>query len=347
MINKLPESKLNASQLPGLYTGVGSLGAHVRSIRTPILGMISALLMIATSNHSLGCQVTQESQNSLRSDLKSTSQGSTESRIARRIQTIQRLSESNGNDPLEMTAPSTFQDVDSNSTASKRPVQIDSDDPKEWRHVKAIHNRIDSLKAILDKQNMDARKAKANKIKLDNLIAAMKAETAAKALAAKQATAAELPPVTPTDQPPTNPTPSAADQVPDVLPSESPDTPIDSAKGVQVISTPVNSFELANSLLATKNYKQALKSYHALLKEDNSLHDENWIRCMMANCFRMLGDNPKAEALYRDVLESKEKSHTVVYAKWFLDHLTQRRNLNEQLQILENELQANTSESSQ
>ncbi len=307
-----------------------------------------------------------ESSNSLRSNANSSQKEPVETRVARRIQEKVQLLKTSTGKPIALTAPNSKTDVESITAAQerlalersikKRSVQPSIDDPADWPHVKAINNRIDTLKAILEKRNTDAKKAKTSQLEMDKIIASMKAEAAMMSpsvdppVPLKEPVATELTPLRPSNPDPE--TMPSAESLPETSPTDTAQTgtihtEIDSPKGVQIISTPVNSFELANSLLTTKNYNQALKSYQALLKEENSLHDTNWIRCLMANCYRMKGDNSKAESLYRDVLESKEKSHTAVYAKWFLDHLTQRQKLSEQLQTLDNELQANMTESSQ
>jgi tetratricopeptide (TPR) repeat protein len=110
------------------------------------------------------------------------------------------------------------------------------------------------------------------------------------------------------------------------------------ADGIQVLSNPVNSFELANSLYATGSYSQALKSYESLLQEDVSEYDRNWLLCLSANCYRLQGDRSKAESLYREVISTREKSYAADYSQWFLDHLTNKKQIQEELRLLTGEL---------
>ncbi len=111
------------------------------------------------------------------------------------------------------------------------------------------------------------------------------------------------------------------------------------AEGVQVLSTPVNSFELANSLYATKNYSQALKSYEALLVDETQAVDRDWLRCLAANCYRIQGDIPKAEKLYRGVAASRANSYPTDHSKWYLDHLARRKKITAEIQFIDADLQ--------
>lgn len=111
------------------------------------------------------------------------------------------------------------------------------------------------------------------------------------------------------------------------------------AEGVKVLSTPVNSFELANSLYATKNYSQALKSYEALLVDETQAVDRDWLRCLAANCYRIQGDIPRAEKLYRGVAASRANSYPTDHSKWYLDHLARRKKITTEIQFIDADLQ--------
>jgi tetratricopeptide (TPR) repeat protein len=109
-------------------------------------------------------------------------------------------------------------------------------------------------------------------------------------------------------------------------------------RGVRVIPQPVNSFELANSLFATGNYSQAIKSYEALMADDHPSEDQNWLRLLMAACYRIEGETMKAESLYREIMSSRESPEIKEYSKWFLEHLALRQRLEQQLYSIESHL---------
>ncbi len=128
---------------------------------------------------------------------------------------------------------------------------------------------------------------------------------------------------------------------PDEL-NPTPATESDASKafqGVPVISSPVNSLELANSLFMTQHYAQALKCYEALLNDESGAIDRDWLRCLAANCYRVRHEWAKAERLYRDVSSSRARSYPADHSKWYLDHLTRRKKIQSEIDQLASELQ--------
>lgn len=110
---------------------------------------------------------------------------------------------------------------------------------------------------------------------------------------------------------------------------------------IDIQTSPLNSLELANSLFITGHYAQASRGYEALLanKEITTL-DQDWLRCLAANAYRVQGKVAAAEKLYREVVASKVKSYASDQAKWFLDLLERKKKLRSELDALEGELQA-------
>jgi tetratricopeptide (TPR) repeat protein len=112
---------------------------------------------------------------------------------------------------------------------------------------------------------------------------------------------------------------------------------------LEITTSPLNSLELANSLFITGRYSQALKGYQALLSSESTPLapvDRDWLQCLTANCHRILGQIPQAERLYREVVTSKQNSYPVDHSKWYLDHLTRRKQLQAQMQVINAELEA-------
>lgn len=109
--------------------------------------------------------------------------------------------------------------------------------------------------------------------------------------------------------------------------------------GTPILTQPVNSFELGNSLFMTGNYSAALKSYQAMLNEKPAVEDELWIRCMMGCCYRLQGDFAKAESMFREITNRRlTNSYPSDYAKWSLNYIEKRRISHDQFRLIESEL---------
>jgi tetratricopeptide (TPR) repeat protein len=200
--------------------------------------------------------------------------------------------------------------------------------------VQAIEQRIGIIKEIM------ARKQKA-------------AEEAAAAAAASRASVDSAEQTQPTDSAETK---GAGLSKPALAPAENqgretrnsqpmrndadkrlPSSPLEE---LEISTSPLNSMELANSLFITGHYSQALKGYQSLLNNQTHQLDRDWLRCLAANCHRVLGQVSQAERLYRDVVASKQNSYPADHSKWYLDHLTRRKQLQTQLQAMHAELEA-------
>jgi tetratricopeptide (TPR) repeat protein len=124
--------------------------------------------------------------------------------------------------------------------------------------------------------------------------------------------------------------------------SHSPSAFSNPLEGLEISTSTMNSLELANSLFVTGHYSQALKGYEALLSTESAGLDRDWLRCLAANCQRVLGQFGQAERLYREVVSSKKDSYPGDHSKWYLDHLTRRQQLQAQIQTIDAELESLT-----
>ena len=201
------------------------------------------------------------------------------------------------------------------------------------KRVETIHQRIRQLKAILEKERSaaEANRRRASQLKANNSPPVIPSSAPSAELNPPESKAVAAPVIAQTDIKIVQPKAIEQD-------SELPPTANPLPDGIQVLSNPVNSFELANSLYATGSYGQALKSYESLLQEDVSEYDRNWLLCLSANCYRLQGDRSKAESLYREVISTREKSYAADYSQWFLDHLTNKKQIQEELRLLTGEL---------
>ena len=220
--------------------------------------------------------------------------------------------------------------------------KLQFDQPRGNERVQSIHQRIHLLKEILERQQAvaEANRQKASEINSRNEPAIAPTSVPVAELNGPESNSNDKPISTLQQiemiQPP------AVEQEIELPPTNS------LPGGIQILSHPVNSFELANSLFATGSYAQALKSYEALLQEkDVSEHDRSWLLCLTASCYRIQGDLSKAESLYRDLISTKEQSYPADYSKWFLDHLTVKKQMLEELRLLDTELDILSAENSQ
>lgn len=217
--------------------------------------------------------------------------------------------------------------------------------------VQAINQRIGIIRDLLDRQNAAAQAAEAAALATRSAVTvpapALSAPPSEPEPESQSQTELELKhPSIPVvahsgehDVPPVESQPADEGSHSPELPATEPVAGTPLAEGVKVLSTPVNSFELANSLYATKNYSQALKSYEALLVDETQAVDRDWLRCLAANCYRIQGDIPKAEKLYRGVAASRANSYPTDHSKWYLDHLARRKKITAEIQFIDADLQ--------
>lgn len=248
-------------------------------------------------------------QTSSQSDSTATAQRTIErlSRLNRELQLLQASSRKSSSD-----SPDTDSNVDSMNLFDQSEIKQLPEFRTESR-VDGITQRIDLLKDLIARQRAAAE-------------------------AAKQKT--QPPMLVPTQPEPAPLELESAPKQPQPQPTEPMLAPEPNIEGLQVLSTPVNSFELANSLYATGNYSEALKSYELLLADETVPVDRDWLQLFAANCYRQQKEISTAENLYRDVAASKAQAYPSDQAKWYLDHLTRRKQIAAEMQIIDAELQS-------
>lgn len=214
-------------------------------------------------------------------------------------------------------------DDDGPPSASPRPTAH----PVDLR-VQAIHHRIEVLKEVLARQQAMAEAAANQK---------PPPEATPAPQAVPNTETPEIPPVAPLRDPAFN-DPGNGSSLTE-RPHESPRAAIPlEMTGTPILSAPVLSLELGHSLALTGNYAQAIQCYESLLATELNPVEQNWLRCLAANCYRLKKDLASAERIYREIVSSKDHSFPSDHAKWYLDHVTRRKQLESALQAIETEL---------
>ncbi|MFO0261009.1 MAG: hypothetical protein ACK53V_05230 [Planctomycetota bacterium] len=110
--------------------------------------------------------------------------------------------------------------------------------------------------------------------------------------------------------------------------------------GQTVVPAAVDPLELANSLFQTGNYELALKTYLAVADSLDKPQDALWTEYFIASCRRILGDLPNAEKGYRGLVESRRPTRPVEAARWWLDNVERRKNIETTITQIDSYLQA-------
>jgi len=106
-----------------------------------------------------------------------------------------------------------------------------------------------------------------------------------------------------------------------------------------VVTEPINTFELANSLFRTGNISAARSSYESRLTQSPSPEEELWLRCLVGCCYRLEGNLAKSEETYRTLANSKLYSYFPVdHSKWCLKYVEKRREMKTRFQEIESEV---------
>ena len=115
-----------------------------------------------------------------------------------------------------------------------------------------------------------------------------------------------------------------------------------SLEAERVLDDPVNAFELGNSLFQTGNLGAALKAFNAVDRDQITAFDQLWLDYATACCHRRLGDQSKAEALFRDLVNRNPQSlePPVVQAKWWLNYLKNKKAYLESTARLDEEIKS-------
>ena len=88
----------------------------------------------------------------------------------------------------------------------------------------------------------------------------------------------------------------------------------------EIVSGPVNSLALGQSLYRTKNYEAALKAFNNVSVETMEPADRSWLELMKAMCHRRLNKTPDSEAILRTLANDKSGEYPVIAARWWLKH---------------------------
>ncbi|MFO1093774.1 MAG: hypothetical protein U0992_10755 [Planctomycetaceae bacterium] len=114
-----------------------------------------------------------------------------------------------------------------------------------------------------------------------------------------------------------------------------------------VVGTSINRLSLGDSLFATGQTELALQAYDAIDAVKLPTTERYWVQYQLANCHRRLGNIPEAEQRYRRLAELVDGGWCAAHARWWLDALETRtemqRDLNairETLKTVEEQLNA-------
>lgn len=102
-------------------------------------------------------------------------------------------------------------------------------------------------------------------------------------------------------------------------PADAAVTPID-VEATEVLSGPVNSLALGQSLYRTKNYEAALKAFNNVDVANMEPADRSWLELMKAMCHRRLDKTADSEAILRTLANDKSGDYPVSAAQWWLKH---------------------------
>lgn len=89
--------------------------------------------------------------------------------------------------------------------------------------------------------------------------------------------------------------------------------------GTKVLPSPVDAFEMGNSLFQAGRVSTALSAYEAAELDKMSVFDATWLRCMKANCYRQLGNADESARIYREISNERNSIYLSKSAKWWLD----------------------------
>jgi TolA-binding protein len=88
---------------------------------------------------------------------------------------------------------------------------------------------------------------------------------------------------------------------------------------------------LAQNLFQAGEYAAALEAYRRVPLEGKRAEERMPVRYMIATCLRKLGKTEEAAAVYREVAGSKGDEFTAECARWQLNNLTWKRDIETQL----------------
>jgi tetratricopeptide (TPR) repeat protein len=96
--------------------------------------------------------------------------------------------------------------------------------------------------------------------------------------------------------------------------------------GTKVLPSPVDAFEMGNSLFQAGRVSTALEAYEATEIDKMTVFDASWLRLMKANCHRQLGNIEEAERIYREISNERNSIYLSKSSKWWLDQSKRIKN---------------------
>lgn len=94
-----------------------------------------------------------------------------------------------------------------------------------------------------------------------------------------------------------------------------------------VVDGPIDRLALATSLYATDQLRECLKILEAVELRPLSIEDRQWHDYLAASAYRKLGNLSEAESLYRSVLQRSSSTWVSKAARWWLDHVEEKAQL--------------------
>ncbi|MCA9137417.1 MAG: hypothetical protein KDB00_11680 [Planctomycetales bacterium] len=93
-----------------------------------------------------------------------------------------------------------------------------------------------------------------------------------------------------------------------------------SVSSQRILSKPVNTLALGESLYQTGNYEAALKAFRQVEVSKLSQSDRTWLDLLVALCQRRTGDFSTAEGTLREIANEESSDYPVKAAQWWLKH---------------------------
>jgi tetratricopeptide (TPR) repeat protein len=96
---------------------------------------------------------------------------------------------------------------------------------------------------------------------------------------------------------------------------------------------------LADNLYGAGRYDIALPIYQALAAGSLGANEQAWVQYQVGGCHRWLGQLDQAERQYRLVISLAGDDPLGGYSRWWLDSLTKRKRVQEELKAITTYLQ--------
>lgn len=100
---------------------------------------------------------------------------------------------------------------------------------------------------------------------------------------------------------------------------------------VDLTGDAVDRLRLADALFGSGDFKLARDIYLQLRESPQHAADHRWIEFQIASCYRNLGEYQNAEKFYRMVVGSKAETILADYARWWLDAIQNKKDVEKTL----------------